>query len=145
MPCSLFFFFRAVNCWPEETGNGQVSVNIEYALQNEALTLNEVLVTVPLGSTDAAPRVVACDGAYKHNTRDNTLQWRIDSVSASNASGALEFTLAGRGVNADAFFPVTVTFNSTDTLCPLDVADVVPIEEAGGQELAPQRHQVVDG
>ena len=28
----------------------------------------------------------------------------------------------------DAFFPVNVSFSSTDTLCPIDVASVVPYD-----------------
>ena len=33
---------------------------------------------------------------YKHNTRDNTLSWRIESVGKDNSSGTLEFTIKGR-------------------------------------------------
>jgi hypothetical protein len=36
---------------------------------------------------------------------------------------------AGRSVNVDSFFPVTTTFASADTLCPISVLDVVSIDE----------------
>lgn len=38
----------------------------------------------------------------------------------------MEFKVKGR--DADAFFPVQVSFNSSDTLCPLQVSTVIPAE-----------------
>ena len=68
------------------------------------------------------PKVAHCDGAYKHNTREHVLAWRIPSISADNATGAMEFAVRGR--STDAFFPVRVAFTSADTLCPIAVRDV---------------------
>jgi hypothetical protein len=81
----------------------------------------------PRRHSDESPNVISCDGVYKHNTRDNTLSWRIESVGKDNSSGTLEFTIKGR--SPDAFFPVSVAFTSADTLCPITVTNVLPVDE----------------
>ena len=73
-----------VTCWPEEGAGGVINVNLEYTLQFEHLTLSEVIVAVPLGG-DVTPNVRNCDGSWKHNTREHTLLWRIDTVNSDNA------------------------------------------------------------
>lgn len=73
-----------ITAWPEEGAGGTMAVNVEFALQRKELRLTDVIITLPLGGGDV-PAVAACDGAYKHNARDNTLSWRIDEVDANNA------------------------------------------------------------
>ena len=69
---------------PEVGSGGTVNVIVEYTLQREAMALSGVTVTVPLGG-DVLPTVKTCDGIWKHNTREHTLQWRIDTVNSDNA------------------------------------------------------------
>lgn len=57
------------------------------------------------------------------------------------SSGTLEFTIKGR--NADAFFPVTVGFTSAETLCPIGVKTVLPLDEE--DDGRPLRYTVVKG
>jgi hypothetical protein len=71
-----------LTCWPEEGAGGNINVNLEYTLQAD-LTLTDVVITLPLGG-DSTPRVGACDGVWKHNTRDNTLAWRIETINSDN-------------------------------------------------------------
>ena len=66
------------------------------------------------------------DGATSYNAKAHTLEWRLDLISDSNASGTLEFNIPGR--SADAFFPVTVDFMSTTTLCDIDVRVCVCVD-----------------
>ena len=131
-----------ITCWPEEAAGGLITVNVEYTLQREDVTLGELVVTVPLGPGSEAPRVASCDGVFKHSARDGTLAWRVESVSAGEArSGAMEFSVkASRGVTLDSFFPVRVTFSSADTLVGLKVTDVVGADD--GKSL---RHSVTSG
>lgn len=146
----------ALTVWPEETGPGVVTVNLEYTLQAEHLTLHDVVITVPLpgGAGADAPQVPSTpstpgsSSSWKHNTRENVLTWHIDTVTAKAPTGTLEFTLRAAGggrrgaaadINVDGFFPVNVNFNSETTLCPLDVEDIVAVEEEGGKSL---RHTV---
>lgn len=112
-----------INCWPEEVGGGKMNVNLEYTLQPQArpIDLNNVVITIPLGSS-SAPDVVTCDGTSSFNARACVLEWRIDMVSRSNSSGMLEFNVPGK--NPDAFFPINVAFSSTATLCDLDVREI---------------------
>ena len=37
-----------LTCWPEDAGGGVINVNLEYTLQREDITLQDVIVTVPL-------------------------------------------------------------------------------------------------
>ena len=74
----------SLTCLPEVGAGGTVNVIVEYALQKEAMSLQGVTVTLPLGG-DVVPSVKSCDGSWKHNTREHTILWRIDSVSADNS------------------------------------------------------------
>jgi hypothetical protein len=74
----------SLTCLPEAAANGTVNVILEYTLQREAMSLQGVTVTVPLGG-DVVPTVKSCDGSWKHNTREHCILWRIDSVTADNA------------------------------------------------------------
>mmetsp|Transcript_3007 Transcript_3007/g.9371 ORF Transcript_3007/g.9371 Transcript_3007/m.9371 type:complete len:331 (+) Transcript_3007:2-994(+) len=95
-----------VNCWPEDEGDS-VNVSIEYTLQRTGLELHNVEIAVPLG-TPETPQIVAIDGA--HHVADETLVWSLAMIDASNATGTLEFNIAG--ADPDAFFPITVSFTS---------------------------------
>ena len=37
-----------VNCWPTPSNDGTCDVNIEYELENERLTLHDVVISIPL-------------------------------------------------------------------------------------------------
>lgn len=114
-----------INCWPEEVGGGEINVNIEYTLQRTDIELNNVYISIPLGGT-SAPVIVSCDGQYKHNSREQSLLWQLEMVDASNATGTLEFNIAGR--DPDAFFPLNLGFDSVSTLCPIKVTEVQSVE-----------------
>ena len=131
-----------LNVWPEEGAGGVINVNIEYTLTNTDLTLLDVVVTVPLGDSDATPRIVSIDGTHKHNTRANVLTWHVPSISADNASGTLEFNIKGR--NTDAFFPVTVAFTASETLCPLGVAQALSLDDGRTLRAGITKSLVVD-
>jgi hypothetical protein len=73
-----------LTCWPEESGGGNINVNLEYTLQADNMTLANVVITVPLGG-DVVPNVKSCAGVWKHNTREHTLLWRIDTLNMDNA------------------------------------------------------------
>ena len=119
-----------ITCWPEEGAGGNMNVNLEYTLQ-AGITLSDLVISLPLG-TDATPRVNSCDGVWKHNSRENMLAWRVDSVNSDNGTGTLEFTIKGK--NVDAFFPVSVSFSSTDSLNPVSVESVIPADSAPGDK-----------
>jgi hypothetical protein len=48
------------------------------------------------------------------------------------SSGTLEFSFKGR--NPKAIFPVSVTFTSADTLCPIAVTAVLPSDASVGDK-----------
>ena len=131
------------NCWPEEMGGGIINVNVEYTLQPQShpISLNNVVVTIPLG-TDQAPEVESCDGLNRHNARDQSVEWLIEMVDDSNASGSFEFNI--RGNDIDAFFPVTVDFKSTDTLCDLRLKEVVSVADGTPLRTAASSAMIVD-
>lgn len=43
---SLSYF--QVNCWPSPSNDGTCEVNIEYELENENVTLHDVVISIPL-------------------------------------------------------------------------------------------------
>lgn len=127
-----------LTCWPEEGAGGVYTINVEYTLQRQDIVLNEVIVSIPLGTSEEIPKVGQCDGVYKHNTRENLLAWRIENISADNSSGELQFTLKGKNIGVDSFFPVNITFSSTDPLSSLNITDIVTEDDN-----KPLRHSIV--
>lgn len=107
-----------VNCWPEDMGDGTITVNAEYELQRPDMTLTDVNILIPLGTTDP-PVIESISGVYKHDPRSGVLCWHQDEINGSNSSGSLEFLIAGS--NSDAFFPVQIMFSSENLLCPIEV------------------------
>ena len=110
-----------INCWPEEESRGQMNVSIEYEMEQTDLTLHDVCIRIPLGTTDAVT-IVNMDGSYKHNASQGELEWQLPIVDGSNSSGSLEFTIAQK--DTDAFFPITVDFTSQQLFCGIEVMKV---------------------
>ena len=133
-----------INCWPEDEGSGTINVNIEMELTRKDLTLYDVNILLPLGTTEA-PAVAEMDGIYKHDARNGMICWHFDQVDASNATGSMEFSISGH--DTDAFFPVQVGFRSETLLCPVQVASVTnsttgaPIPNQITKSFVPENYQ----
>ncbi|CAM9239413.1 unnamed protein product [Discosporangium mesarthrocarpum] len=113
-----------INCWPEEEGGGQMNVNIEYGLVRP-MELHDVRICIPLGTSEP-PQIVSVDGSHRHNPQEGTLTWHMDLLDSSNAQGSLEFNIASR--DTEGFFPITVTFGSSQMFCDVQVAGVSSTE-----------------
>lgn len=113
-----------INCWPEPEGGGQMNVSMEYELVRP-MELHDVRISIPLGSS-VAPEIASADGSYRHNSQEGTLLWSMDLLDQSNKMGSLEFNIASR--DAEAFFPITVSFASKQLFCDVKVAGVVNTE-----------------
>lgn len=118
------FMPLSINCWPSENGNGGCDVNIEYDLENENLELNEVEISIRIPSGNS-PVVSECEGMYEHDSRKNTLLWKLPVIDSSNKSGSMEFSCGG---NPSDFFPVTLKFFTKSLFCNLKVLDVVMVD-----------------
>jgi hypothetical protein len=109
-----------INCWPEEESRGSMLVSIEYTMDLD-ITLHNVTIKIPLGTSEAV-RVHSISGNYKQNASNGELLWTLDMIDSSNSSGSLEFSVPQK--NSDAFFPIDVSFSSTELFCHIDVANV---------------------
>ena len=112
-----------VNCWPDEESRGVMNISIEYTKDIHTLTLSNVYIKIPLG-TSATPTILTIDGNYKHNSNTQELIWDIPLIDHSNNTGTLEFTINTKNNNTDAFFPITVSFESIQLFVDLDVQGV---------------------
>eukprot|EP00581_Thalassiosira_minuscula_P013940 CAMPEP_0183713950 /NCGR_PEP_ID=MMETSP0737-20130205/8667_1 /TAXON_ID=385413 /ORGANISM="Thalassiosira miniscula, Strain CCMP1093" /LENGTH=551 /DNA_ID=CAMNT_0025942835 /DNA_START=51 /DNA_END=1706 /DNA_ORIENTATION=+ len=110
-----------VNCWPEDEGSGAINVNMEFELQRDDAVITDVNILFPLGSTDP-PAIESIDGQYKHDPNTGMMCWHHDVISADNASGSLEFSVAGHDV--DVFFPVQIAFTSQSLMCPVEITSL---------------------
>uniref|UniRef100_A0A6A7FSG6 Coatomer subunit delta n=1 Tax=Hirondellea gigas TaxID=1518452 RepID=A0A6A7FSG6_9CRUS len=115
-----------INCWPQEDGNGNCDVNIEYTLEDRSLELNNVTITIPLCTGAPPPSVHNCDGSHEYDRSHNALVWSIALLDASAPSGTLDLTARG---SPDTFFPVKVAFSSTKSYCNLKVGGVVNLAD----------------
>lgn len=110
-----------INCWPEEEGRNRMNVSIEYTMERSNLTLHDVEIKIPLGTSDPLS-VATIDGTYKHIPSNSEVLWQIPLIDSSNGSGSFEFSINQK--NTDDFFPITVQFSSSQLLCQLDVVSV---------------------
>jgi coatomer subunit delta len=135
-----------INCWPEDEGTGRINVNVELELTRPDLTLYDVNILLPLGTTDP-PSVESMDGQYQHDARAGMLCWHFDQLDSSNSSGSLEFSISGR--NTEVFYPIQVGFRSETLLCPIQVVSVTQMQSGGpvphqmSKSLAPDNYTCV--
>lgn len=112
---------HAVNCWPSADA-GSTTVNLEYELENTALSLHNVVISIPL-PPGAEPTIseAPAHGSYAVNPHTANLEWMIDEVSeaAGTGSGSLEFEYEAE--DTDACFPVEVDFVSQKGICGVEV------------------------
>ena len=134
-----------INCWPENEGSGTIQVNIEMELTRSDVTLYDVNILLPLGTTDA-PVVNEIDGVYKHDPRNGMLCWHFDQVdSKTNNTASMEFSISGSDTNA--FFPDQIGFRSETLLCPLQVLSITnatsgaPIPSQTTKSFVPETYQ----
>jgi len=112
----------SINCWPTPSNDGTCDVNIEYELDNESLTLYDVVISIPL-PTGSYPTVSAHSGDWSLNASTHSLDWSIPIISADEKSGTLEFSVGGD--DAGTFFPVKVNFIAQGSLIDMGVSSVV--------------------
>lgn len=48
LPFYLFIIFCIVNCWPSPSNDGTCEVSIEYELENENVSLYDLVISIPL-------------------------------------------------------------------------------------------------
>lgn len=77
-------------------------------------------------SAEPTAEVTQADGSYFVDRARRTLEWQLPVINSSNKSGSLECTIPGD--DANAFFPVTVSFISEKLICGVDVLDITNVE-----------------
>jgi len=111
----------SINCWPTPSNDGTCDVNIEYELENENISLYDLVISIPL-PTGSYPTVASHSGEWQLNPSGHHLDWSISLVNAEDRSGSLEFSINGSDVNA--FFPVRVSFVGLGNTVGIRVASV---------------------
>uniref|UniRef100_A0A7E4WB78 Coatomer subunit delta n=1 Tax=Panagrellus redivivus TaxID=6233 RepID=A0A7E4WB78_PANRE len=129
-----------LNVFPNETPDG-CTVNIEYILQNEALTLQNVLIAIPLAPA-TQPIVSEAEGSYEYIRSKSQLLWSIPIIDESNSSGNLEFSVPNG--HSDQFFPVNVNFESESLVCQIELEDAVTFDGSESVEHTAETAFVVD-
>ncbi|KAF9476942.1 hypothetical protein BDN70DRAFT_995325 [Pholiota conissans] len=113
----------SINCWPSPSNDGTCEVSIEYELENENVTLYDVVISIPLPD-GSYPTVSSHSGEWSLDPSSHSLAWSIPIISPSDESktGSLIFNVGG--VDVGAFFPVEVSFIGQGSLAGVAVASV---------------------
>ncbi|KAJ1354563.1 hypothetical protein KIN20_011545 [Parelaphostrongylus tenuis] len=98
-----------------------VTLNIEYTLQRVDLSLENVVITVPLPAA-TVPVVSECEGSYDYQKARNQIVWTIPVIDSASSAGTLEFSVPNG--HADHFFPVQVRFHADKLYCDIGVDTV---------------------
>ncbi|XP_063630616.1 coatomer subunit delta [Cydia splendana] len=135
----------SVNCWPSEGANGGCDVNIEYELEQDHLTLQDVTINIPLPTGNSSVVVHQWEGSYAQKGRN--LIWSIPLIDKQHKSGSLEFTVTPAIPND--FFPLTVSWSSDTTLALLtttgvsQAADGSPVDYSQEISFHPDKYEIV--
>jgi coatomer subunit delta len=114
----------SINCWPSANNNGICDVSIEYELENDSLTLYDVVISIPLPD-GSYPTVSSHTGDWSLNPSSHSISWTIPIISSSDEetkSGSLVFNVGGD--DAGAFFPVDVSFVAQGSLAGVHVGSI---------------------
>ncbi|KAF5391026.1 hypothetical protein D9757_003937 [Collybiopsis confluens] len=112
----------SINCWPSPSNDGTCEVSIEYELENESVTLHDVVISIPLPD-GSYPTVSSCSGEWSLDPSSHSISWKIPEISAGNSkTGSLIFNVGGDDIGA--FFPVDVSFVSQGSLAGVNVASI---------------------
>ncbi|KDR85930.1 hypothetical protein GALMADRAFT_393628 [Galerina marginata CBS 339.88] len=113
----------SINCWPSPSNDGTCEVSIEYELENENVTLYDVVISIPLPD-GSYPTVTSHTSEWALDPSSHSLAWSIPVISPSDESksGSLIFNVGG--VDVGAFFPVDVSFIGQGSLAGVAVASV---------------------
>jgi len=131
-----------VVCWPESNGDGTMTVNMELELTNPHLSLKDVVVAIPL-NTSEEPEIQAIEGgSTRHNARKHQLEWELPLVDENNPGANLSFHASGS--NEADFFPVNISFTSDDLICPIHISEVVHVENSEPVKFGLYRQLEVD-
>jgi len=115
----------SINCWPSPSNDGTCEVNIEYELENESVTLHDVLISIPL-PPGSYPTVSSHSGEWALNPSSHSLDWNIGLITPEARTGSLEFTVGGD--DAGAFFPVKVSFVGQGSMAGITAANVTRVD-----------------
>jgi hypothetical protein len=114
--------------WGEDAGGGQLSLTLSYTLEREDMTLQDVVISIPLGTSGEAPEIQNVDGVQRHIAREDRLEWVLDFVDADNKSGEIEFTV--KASEESDFFPITVSFSSPNLMLAPQIQQITGVDGA---------------
>ncbi|TFK90054.1 hypothetical protein K466DRAFT_404978 [Polyporus arcularius HHB13444] len=115
----------SINCWPTPSNDGTCDVNIEYELENENVTLYDVVISIPLPD-GSYPTVSSHSGEWQLNSSSHSLDWNIPLINAEERCGSMEFSVGGD--DAGVFFPVKVSFVAQGSIAGVKVASVTRVD-----------------
>ncbi|KAK0187174.1 hypothetical protein F5146DRAFT_765667 [Armillaria mellea] len=116
----------SINCWPSPNNDGTCEVSIEYDLENENVSLYDVVISIPLPD-GSYPTVSSHSGEWSLEPSSHSLAWSMPRISGSDdtKTGSMIFTVGGD--DTGAFFPVQVRFIGEGSLAGVSVASVSKI------------------
>ncbi|TFY58180.1 hypothetical protein EVJ58_g6577 [Rhodofomes roseus] len=115
----------SINCWPTPSNDGTCEVNIEYELENEGVTLHDVVISIPLPD-GSYPTVSSHTGEWALNPSVHALDWNIPIINADDRSGSMEFSVGGD--DPGAFFPVKVSFIGEGSIAGVHLASISKVD-----------------
>lgn len=115
----------SISVWVSPMGDGASEATIEYELENDALTLNDVAISIPVPAGVEPAVSDPENGAFEFDAATSRVTWRVPSIASPNASASLELSVPSGADNAEVFFPVSVDFTSAHALTDVAVMGVL--------------------
>jgi len=113
----------SVNLWPSSSG-GESTVPVEFE-KKVPIEFSDILISIPIPGP--APVVGEVEGSCDFDSKKSVLYWRIPLIDNKKKTGSMEFTVPE--AKNSQFFPVSVSFVSNKTLCPIEV--IAAVDEKG--------------
>jgi hypothetical protein len=116
-------------CWPTPNGDGTTSCIVECEVQQAHMKVDFIEIHIP--TLSFSPTVENVDGIFQFDGNQGVLMWRIQSLGGDEGaptSASLEFKIPYEG-EASAFFPIQITFTSTNSVPNFQIQSVQFIDD----------------
>uniref|UniRef100_A0A7S4JI24 Coatomer subunit delta n=1 Tax=Paramoeba aestuarina TaxID=180227 RepID=A0A7S4JI24_9EUKA len=124
----------SATCWPTPNGDGTTSCIVECEVQQPHMQINFIEIHIP--TLSFSPTVENVDGMFQYDGNQGILMWRIPGLGGEGeeeerkTSASLEFKIPYEG-DVSAFFPIRISFTSTDSIPGFQIQNVQFVDDNG--------------
>ena len=123
-----------ISCWVQQ-GRSSSTFSCDVELKKQGFILNQVEISIPVVDPRGV-NVATCTGEVEIYENDQLLKWSLEPLTEQSSHGELEFSVPT--CEDDVFFPVTISFNASSTICDIEILRIEPNNDEDSQAKIPK-------